>query len=228
MVAKLSSRIVFGVADRLVAQGLRPTAARVRLELRRNGHHEVASPEGVGLLLDSWWHSIAQRLRGPLTEVPESVAGAFAAIWQQALIVARASVIQDGEQAGLAAVQNALRESENRQVELLEQAHAEAEAARETAIQFELRITDQEKRLYLQAYELAELRAQRDAERLRAADLEVGLAHLREKLATRTASSKEEANKAKGVPIRKTVTVVDKNRKGPRRQSRREGAAARS
>jgi hypothetical protein len=226
MVAKVSSRAVFGVADRLVAQGLRPTSARVRLELRRSGHLEVASPETVGLLLDTWWHSIAQRMRGQLTEVPESVSGAFAAVWQQALIAARASAIQEGEQAGLAAVQNAQREGEGRQVELLEQAHVEAEDAREAAAQFELKIADLETRLYLQAYELAELSAQRDAERIRAIDLELCLAHFREELATRTASSKSDQSKAKSAG--KTVAVVAKSIKASGRQARQNGGETRA
>lgn len=215
MIAKLTAKEVFDAAERVIARGELPTVGRVRVALGRKG-----SPEIVGQLLDKWWRVAIQRMSGQLPDLPQPVVLAFSQIWQQALMAARAEAVAEGERAGLVAIQNALRESDDQQVEVLERAHAEAEAAREVATQSEYMIADLQKRLYIQAYEVAELRAQRDAERLRADELEMGLARLREELAPRSSSSKAKTKgrnsppraKREASPREKTNSEIAKTR----------------
>jgi hypothetical protein len=223
MAGKLTASEVFNAAERLLARGELPTVGRIRVELRSKG-----SPEIVSQLLDKWWHVAIQRMAGQLPELPRPVVLAFSQIWQQALTAARAESVVEGERAGLAAIQHALRESDDQQVEILERAHAEADAAREAATQSEFKIADLQKRLYLQAYEVAELRAQRDAERLRASELEMGLARLREELARRLSTSKAKTKgrnsppraKREATPRGKADSEIAKTRKAPGRRSR--------
>ncbi len=230
MIAKLTAKEVFDAAERVIARGELPTVGRVRVALGRKG-----SPEIVGQLLDKWWRVAIQRMSGQLPDLPQPVVLAFSQIWQQALMAARAEAVAEGERAGLAAIQHALRESDDQQVEVLEQAHVEAEAAREAATQSDFKIADLQKRLYLQAYEVAELRAQRDAERLRADELEIGLARLREELAARPYTSKAKAQGRKSpprangqaAPRSKADTDVTKARNAPGRRSRNGSPATR-
>jgi hypothetical protein len=113
----------------------------------------------------------------------------------------------------------------NRQVELLARAQAEAEAAKEAIYHFELKVADLEKRSYLQAYELAQMRAQRDAYHVRAIDLEIGIAHLREKLATLTAQAKPRVTGHQG---KKAIAVGANGLEESCLNPRRESAAIRS
>ena len=69
MARGITEQEVFEAADALLTRGERPTIDRVRQELGRG------SPNTVNPMLDVWWASLAERLRGAQTPpgVPASL-----------------------------------------------------------------------------------------------------------------------------------------------------------
>lgn len=100
---------VFKAADSLLAQGLRPTIERVRHELGRG------SPNTVNRLLDLWWQSLSQRIKGKVdvkgrlpAELLTQVEALQAEIRRS--VLADASKILAEQQRGLADKEQALQE----------------------------------------------------------------------------------------------------------------------
>jgi chromosome segregation ATPase len=81
MARGITAEEVRAAADDLLAAGERPTAERVRLALGRG------SPNTIGPMLETWWSTLAQRLRAQLAlpNVPAELGSAFAQVWAQAL-----------------------------------------------------------------------------------------------------------------------------------------------
>jgi hypothetical protein len=76
---------VNGAADELLSEQLKPTIERVRMKLGRG------SPNTVGPMLEVWFSSLGERLRGPTgesdktSELPATVQVAMKTLWKSAL-----------------------------------------------------------------------------------------------------------------------------------------------
>jgi hypothetical protein len=85
--ARLREEEVRQAADALLLEGGRPTVERVRARLGRG------SPNTIALFLDRWWRDLGARLRDlpgqEVPSVPEPVANALLALWNQAIDQAR-------------------------------------------------------------------------------------------------------------------------------------------
>ena len=106
MAKGISESDVHRAADALVAAGERPTVERIR------AHLGTGSPNTVIRWLDTWWGTLGERLAGhaALPALPETVASAFAHVWQHAVDSGRAAAEQElaAERAALATLMDAL------------------------------------------------------------------------------------------------------------------------
>ncbi len=84
---RISQDDVFRAADELLLDGHRPTIDRVRMRLGRG------SPNTINDHLDAWWAKLGSRLRDlpgrEFPHLPERVAHALQALWNEALDSAR-------------------------------------------------------------------------------------------------------------------------------------------
>ncbi len=84
---RISQEDVFRAADELLLEGHRPTIDRVRMRLGRG------SPNTINDHLDAWWAKLGSRLRDlpgrEFPQLPERVAHALQALWNEALDSAR-------------------------------------------------------------------------------------------------------------------------------------------
>lgn len=111
---------VWGAADALIAEGLRPTIERVRLKIGRG------SPNTVSPMLEAWFATLGQRLgvtdiQSGAGELPPSVLKAAAELWNTAQLSAQEDAARvftaardalDSEQASLRAQEMDLRRQE--------------------------------------------------------------------------------------------------------------------
>jgi DNA repair exonuclease SbcCD ATPase subunit len=152
---------VYAAADAVLARGERPTVERVRLELGRG------SPARVGALLDQWWDSLAQRLRGEtrLPALPGEVSEAFVAVWRQAMQLAQAVAEQALEQQRQVLVQERLQlaEAENQARQEVASARQQANAAMAARHAVETRLADLERLLEERQGQIDDLHGQREA-----------------------------------------------------------------
>lgn len=96
---------VFGAADALLARGARPTIERVRREIGRG------SPNTVNPLLDAWWESLSERVRGEgksKHSIPAALEKAVEEVFEQLRDAAHAEA-----NAGLDTTRAALAERES-------------------------------------------------------------------------------------------------------------------
>lgn len=113
----ITEQDVFQAADVLLAGGGRPTIDRVRKELGRG------SPNTINPMLDAWWASLAQRLRGAQTPgMPPSLAKVCTHLYEEM----RKEVATEAER--LAAVQLQQAQEAQRQIEQAQAALAAEKA----------------------------------------------------------------------------------------------------
>lgn len=89
--APVTREQVFAAAWELTRDGHRPTIDRIRMRL--GGGTPRGSPNTVNGFLNDWWRQLALRLTdrpgAALPALPERVAGALEALWNEALAAAR-------------------------------------------------------------------------------------------------------------------------------------------
>lgn len=121
---------VWGAADALIAQGLRPTIERVRLHIGRG------SPNTVSPMLEAWFATLGARLgvsdaaQDPADEVPEPVRLAAQQMWQGALEHAKisAELLLHDREASIAAAEKTLAVNEQHLVQREEAVHQQKKA----------------------------------------------------------------------------------------------------
>jgi len=181
---------VFSAADRVLARGERPTVERVRAELGRG------SPARIGQLLETWWDALAQRLAGhtALPALPETVASAFARVWEQAAAAARAAAEHEvaGERAALATLTQTLHDEAGLQATALQEAQAETRRLRVASDDARQQGAELQRRIEQQVEELAALRAQRDVLSARVLAGETELTEVRAQLAASRVDARNE------------------------------------
>lgn len=88
--SRISRDEVFGAADALLLEGVRPSIERVRMHIGRG------SPNTINDHLDVWWRKLGSRLRdlpgGEFPQLPEAVAQRLVQLWNEALTAAHESL----------------------------------------------------------------------------------------------------------------------------------------
>lgn len=177
---------VHTAADALVAMGERPTVERIRI------HLGTGSPNTVTRWLDTWWVTLGARLQTHRTTMslpaaPDAVVALAMQWWEQTLTAAGAEAEQAvaGERHRLEAVRAELDEQARAWQAQVQQHVAMAEQAQQLQAAAEQRFADVQRTCDVQAEQLRDLGAQRDAAHLRAERLDGELTTLQSRVAER-------------------------------------------
>lgn len=177
---------VHEAADALVTRGERPTVERVR------GHLGTGSPNTVTRWLESWWGALGERLAAQATKAalpaaPDAVVALATQWWEQALTAARTEAEQAmaNERDRFETARAELDEQERASQAQVAQHVAMADQAQQLQAAAEQRFTDVQRTCDVQAEQLRDLGAQRDAAHLRAERLDAELSNLQARVAER-------------------------------------------
>ncbi|MBU8974515.1 DNA-binding protein [Lysobacter sp. MMG2] len=177
---------VHGAADALVAVGERPTVERVRAYLG------TGSPNTVTRWLETWWQTLGARLTAQAAKValpaaPDAVVALAAQWWELALTAARVEAERAiaEERARLDKARTELDEQTLGWQAQIQQHVAIAEEAQQQLATADQRLSDVQRTCDVQAEQLRDLGAQRDAAHLRAERVDAELAGLQARVIER-------------------------------------------